>query len=331
MDSERESDGELSVPDAAQTQPIGENLYALLISEISVDYVKLLDGSSRRPLVRTFRLVYSLLLIGFVIFLQVFLLFCVSSMLCGPATLEIRQVYGDYERAVYDKIELSRNGYPRGLPGEEPNHAYFLKMDMDEKQKVCGVPLSQPLFTFTLLFIWTLTCIAEIRATVRLGYALLWLTPIKSNVEDCIEQTEESRVIVGLTKGMKVSLSLICFLPRLLALAALNFLGCRWLLSTVSLQDLFLNSLALEFILVLPELLYKTFSSHRSMMRTEGTFVQQRWYSHLDLMGVVSSVFWGFLAAAWVYMYMYYLQQVLPDYLWDIHKTCAQHAAELGQ
>ena len=146
-----ESDDEaLSVPDAAHTQPIGENIYALLISEAdeipaiilkcfphkqvsrkqfgcafcgfhsvfsllvllersfsallisyrdgftkatsklfsnsqkvtkpnehghltreaSADYVKLWDGTSSRPVARAVRLAYSLLLIGFVIFLQ---------------------------------------------------------------------------------------------------------------------------------------------------------------------------------------------------------------------------------------------------------------------
>ena len=147
------------------------------------------------------------------------------------------------------------------------------------KQKVCGVPLSQPLFTFTLLFIWTLTCISEVRQAVRLAYALLYCTPNVSDVDECIQIAEDSRVIaagqkfgnifrtplktqkrvepmpkkeeqkqkgswffrkVGLTPCMKMWLSLICFLPRFAALAALNFLGCRWLLSTVSLSDLFL-------------------------------------------------------------------------------------------
>ena len=38
-------------------------------------------------------------------------------------------------------------------------------------------------------------------------------------------------------RGMKFFIGIFCFLPRIAATMLLNFLGCRWLLSTVSLQE----------------------------------------------------------------------------------------------
>ena len=40
---------------------------------------------------------------------------------------------------------------------------------------------------------------------------------------------------------MKVFIGAFCFLPRIAAAMLLNYLGCRWLLSTANLQESILD------------------------------------------------------------------------------------------
>ncbi|CAE7709240.1 unnamed protein product, partial [Symbiodinium microadriaticum] len=205
-------------------------------------------------------IIYAIVLVTAVIAMQVFLLQSVSTKLCNPAVREVREIYDKFQTAIYgENTYITVNGFHRGKDAAEVNMEGFRALAQDTKVAICSVPLSQPYFTYTILLIWTMTCLAEIRRAVRLLYATLISIPTVTYVEEVLEET----TIKGMTRGMKFFIGIFCFLPRIAATMLLNFLGCRWLLSTVSLQDLFLNSLALEFMVVLPELLYNTFATDR--------------------------------------------------------------------
>ncbi|CAK9056476.1 unnamed protein product [Durusdinium trenchii] len=195
----------LSVPDDARVKPIGRNVYALLISDVTQDYVRLWQGSANQW-VRICRLGYSAFLMFLVILLQVFLLYGISTMLCGPSVKEIRQAYSLYEKALYGaEVEETVNGFWRGKTGAVPNEEAFSSLSSSDQAKICNIPLSQPLFTASIVFIWTLTCIAEVRSASILAYDLLWVTPI-APVTQCLDHGPSNRTIVGLTRGMKASL-----------------------------------------------------------------------------------------------------------------------------
>jgi len=318
-----------SVPPVAQVRPIGENLYSLLIAEITQDYIMIMRGSERK-FARITRLSYSMVLILGVIALQVFLLSAISSLLCNPAVKRIRSVYSEYQVAIYgDNVEKTVNGFYRGVLGAPINEEGFQDLDMEVKWQICNVPFSQPMYTLVILLIWSLTCIAEIRPSFKLLNSLLRHTPTVKDVSHCIERNDEATTIVGLTMCMKIGLSLLCFVPRTCALLVLNFLGCRWLVSSESLEDLFLNSLALEFMVLLPELLYKTFATQRSMLRTELTFVMLGEIQELSLHDVVAAVMWASLSVIWVCVYIFYFQTVLPGYRWDVHPMCEKYIGTL--
>lgn len=313
----------LSVPDDARVKPIGRNVYALLISDVTQDYVRLWQGSANQW-VRICRLGYSAFLMFLVILLQVFLLYGISTMLCGPSVKEIRQAYSLYEKALYGaEVEETVNGFWRGKTGAVPNEEAFSSLSSSDQAKICNIPLSQPLFTASIVFIWTLTCIAEVRSASILAYDLLWVTPI-APVTQCLDHGPSNRTIVGLTRGMKASLCMGCFLPRICAALLLNLLGCHWILSSTDLPALFLDALALEFIVLLPELLYRTFASERSMLRTQSTFVQAGEIVEVSVMDILHVFMWGIFAILWTYIYMFHLQPILPGYRWDVHKVCAQ-------
>ncbi|CAE7231526.1 unnamed protein product [Symbiodinium sp. CCMP2592] len=125
---------------------------------------------------------------------------------------------------------------------------------------------------------------------------------------------------------MKCFIGAFCFYPRIAATMLLNYLGCRWLLSTTNLEDLFLNSLALEFMVILPELLYNSFATTRGRKLTEATMLTAGDPAAMPKgTSLVISLIWVAVAVVWVYLYMVYLQSVLPGYNWDVRPVCRAH------
>ncbi|CAE7664632.1 unnamed protein product [Symbiodinium sp. CCMP2456] len=313
---------------AAEDEPLGHNIYALLIAEVTKAWEKVFQKNAQTAdfFVTAFRLFHSLFLVFSVIGMQVFLLHSVSSKLCVPAVRQVRRVYDEFQVAIYgENTYITINGFHRGKAGAEPDLAGFRALSMEKKVEICSVPLSQPYFTYTILLIWTVTCLAEIRRAVRLLFSTLLSVPTVLVVEDVLKD----KTITGMTRGMKAFIGVFCFLPRIAAAVLLNYLGCRWLLSTANLQDLFLNSLALEFMVVLPELLYNTFATDRGKRLTEETMLTAGEKAAAPLKGSIKSLLlslmWVAFAVVWVYVYMVYVQSVLPGYNWDVRPVCVAH------
>lgn len=319
-----EEDLESSTSAASDNEPLGQNIYALLIAEVTEAWEKVFGKSAHRAdLLTALRIVYALFLVFAVLGMQVFLLYSVSSKLCVPAVRQIRHIYDEFQVAIYgENTYITGNGFHRGMKGVEPNMTGFNSLPIDKKVEICSVPLSQPYFTYTILLIWTMTCLAEIRRAVKLLFTTLVNVPTVKRVEHVLDD----KTIVGYTRGMKCFIGAFCFYPRIAATMLLNYLGCRWLLSTTNLEDLFLNSLALEFMVILPELLYNSFATTRGRKLTEATMLTAGDPAAMPKgTSLVISLVWVAVAVIWVYLYMVYLQSVLPGYNWDVRPVCRAH------
>jgi hypothetical protein len=258
----------------------------------------------------------------------------------------------------------------------------------DLKAGACCIPLSQPAFFFSVLFVWTVTCLGELKATLTRIRLLIIDTYTIDNMGECrtdperIRQTIQERkktadpehehhhtyfnmleddyghlitcpncmgqgqikgkdcvdcggtgkedhddgvfVIRGLTLSMKAFFCCFCFIPRMSITCYLLWLGCRWLLATNDFSDLILNAVALEFILSLKEVVYRCLSPSKvrhdldtTRMNNERHVVSETDHSQFREVFCTTSV-----ACVWVYMYMYHLQLVVPDYRWDVHDVC---------
>lgn len=136
-------------------------------------------------------------------------------------------------------------------------------------------------------------------------------------------------VIVGLPRYLKTMVVLCVILPRLGITGLLLWVGCRWLLATNNFAELILNAVALEFILILKEMMYQTLVPHRNKIDLRSTFIKHRWTEPADAWAFTNTICWGVLAVIWVLSYMGIphrmqgWQMVLPDYKWDVHDICA--------
>lgn len=196
-------------------------------------------------------------------------------------------------------------------------------MSDDEKHSICQIPLAHPEYICAILLIWTLTCLADLRKTLVQIQGLMFLTPTVKTLAEVLKKKDEGTVTVaGLTLPMKFLLSVFCFIPRIVSVTLLTFLGCRWLVATNSLDDVLLNALALEFMMTLKYLLYETLVSKRGRHLAENTLVKAPKAGDLNVASAVGSSLWLLVAVVWVYMYVYHLQTVLIDYRWDVQPAC---------
>ncbi|CAK9115619.1 unnamed protein product [Durusdinium trenchii] len=313
-----------------QPENLDEDVYGAGIATLVRDSFSLVDGKGDIFL-RVSRLSSSIVLMIFVISLQIFVILQMQSLVASRAVTEIRQIYGRYEFVMYGAemthVYLTPNGFPRGADKQYFDPANFGRLTEDEQSSACRIPFSQPQLLLPILFIWTLTVVADLRRCGDLFVRLILATPTITSMRDAVVESDgECEIIVGLTRSIKVLLMSTCVLPRYFINVYLLWLGCRWLAATPSFGDLLLNAVALEFILLLKDTLYAGVVPDRNKRATQNTLIQP-WQKTepANYRVFLSSFLLILVTCAWVLYYVYKFQAVLPDYKWDVAQVCASY------
>jgi hypothetical protein len=332
---EEEMDGTLVKDDGKFPLPpvdLDEDTFGMSVCSLTRDsYFISFEGLT---LSRIVRLVTSLFLVLLTVMIQVWLLMKVKEFVCARAVHDIRNSYDKYQLHMYKNTTLTANGKHRGIPGTFPNLTQALllldTMSEDDQDNICRIPLSQPYFFGLVLIIWTLTCFAELRKAYTLQSTLMMLPTVDSMSESVGAGDDDSSdldaVIKGMTVLMKIGLTLLTFVPRVSVTLYLLWVGCRWLLATNNFGDLILNAVALEFILLIKEGLYVALMPTRSHLDLTVTKIMP-YPDHMtsSWWNFVNTVFLLLIAFLWVFLYMRYWQQVLPQYNWDVHEVCESY------
>eukprot|EP00931_Biecheleriopsis_adriatica_P093155 TRINITY_DN66900_c0_g1_i1.p1 TRINITY_DN66900_c0_g1~~TRINITY_DN66900_c0_g1_i1.p1 ORF type:complete len:383 (+),score=27.74 TRINITY_DN66900_c0_g1_i1:35-1150(+) len=313
-----------------QRKEIGDTVYAFTAATLVRDYVKIAQGfKNSSPVLRVLRITYACITVILALYLQFFILYAVWNYLCQPQVEAVKKEYSDVEKALYgNEVQKNSYGFWRAAhAGITPSMEGFYSLPEERQISTCQLPFAHRVFSVTMLLVWTLTCVAQIRKTLELCKSLLLYTPT-TTLDSCLYEEEDSTTIIGLTAPLKILLTVVVLLPQLLTSVLLNYMGCRWLLATDQLNDFVLNTLALEFVTVLPELLFRTLATKRSMHMTATTFIMDIPLGDLSVNGVIGSLAWLLASVTWVCVYFFRLQQVLPDYQWDIIAVCSQFEAD---
>ncbi|CAJ1381192.1 unnamed protein product, partial [Effrenium voratum] len=241
-----------------EPESLDEDVYGAGIAALVRDSYSLVDGKGDLVL-RVSRLMSSFLLMAFVVCLQIFVILQMQALVASRAVTEIRQIYGRYEFVMYGADVthnyLTPNGFPRGLDQKYFESANFARLTDDEKDLACNIPFSQMQILVPILFIWTLTIVADLRRCGDLFVRLILATPTIGSMKDAVVEGDgECEIVAGLTKEVKGLLMFTCMIPRWIIDVYLLWLGCRWLCATPNFGDLLLNSVALEFIVLLKDL-----------------------------------------------------------------------------
>jgi len=310
-------------------EPLPTNIYGFAMASLIQDSADL-EMHQRHCLhsLRALRIGGAMFLSFVMLGMQIFFIMEAKKLVTPRDVAQARKVYGRFEATMYsdnDNVEHTwntTNGYPRGYKGYF-NGTNFGKLSKLDKALVCRVPLSQPFFLCGVLFIWTLTVLCQMRNTINMCVRILNL-PTLSSMENaiCTKDSGDDEV-VGLSFCIKISLVCGVQIPRIMMNLTLLWLGARWLTATLGFGDLFLNALALEFILNLSGLLYEAMVPHNSKLLVQRTLiphVHKRENENCCNMFGMFSV--GILALFLVWAYIVYLQGVLPYYKWDVSGVC---------
>lgn len=321
-----------------------EDVYSLVISDLAHDFERLGLGNAAAG-VQISRILASIILLFGCISIQVFLLAEIKKFVTAKAVHDIRRAYAAFELGMHGNdplhCDMTDNGFCRGKP-EFFDASLFDGLDGDVQAAACRIPLSQPVFFGIILWLWTTTCLGQfmklyrqfmcviVRTTTTTNSHAVYQNPQPDDISDePLPPDEKTKIIYQLTCRVKALFTIVVFVPRLLIIFDLLWLGCRWLLATNNFGDLILNAVALEFILLLGEMLYVAMAPERNKSDL-GRFQmlplrKKHAVGYEQLLYILS---FNAATMSWVGIYMVYFQMVLPDYRWDVHEVCKAWLAQ---
>jgi len=319
---------------AYDPEPPQEGVYGMAVASIILDYRNFLLASPdfHRQSRYACRLFLAMFLTIWTISLQIYLTAMTKFIVTPNAVRELRMAYGDYEFIMYDNnTRITQNGHHRGLDGFF-NVSNYKLLDEEEMHSICTCPLAQPLFLSAILLVWTVTCLAYMRQNVTFSIRLLRLKTVRSMKGNDVLEDEHDRetgrktrnkVVLGVTMCTKFFMVAGVQIPVLAMNIILFWIGARWLVATLGFGEVLLNAVALEFVLNLHEIFYKAVvpytmqSSLGSILLPQGSTTSEKpnWWNMISAFGI-------FIVALVLVCLYVWLQQVLPDYNWDIGPAC---------
>lgn len=326
---EQESDSENPV---AKFAPIHVDIYGAAVSSLICDTNALALGlHHKRNSIRSFRVTVSFVGCWLHMGLQTYLLYATSAVISDTVVSDFRKVYDTFVLHMYGNVTnatyMSNHGFHRG------NSAYFdptrfATLDDNTQSTVCQMPLANDFFFLGIIFIWTLTCVVDVRKGFQMFHTFIVEMPNVPSVLNSVKRFERDNdepevVIVGVPPHYKAILVFFVLLPRLIVDCVTIWLGCKWLAATYEMSELLLNAVALEFVVLLNELiLVALVPKHglNGLERTKTVVGSSRLETAEAAVG--ATLMWVFLCTAWCLAYVYILQNVLPDYKWDIRDVC---------
>lgn len=323
-DGDGPGEEELDVPNVK----LDDDTYGFVFCSLITDTHKVeTDADNALVRLRYARIASALALSTASIVLQIFFMICLKQFVMRPNTLSLRQSYDTYELTMYgaDHCYIASDGYHRGTDDQYFVSANFASMSSTDQGVICSITFGQPFFLMAVLLVWTLTCISEIKATALFfEHTIIRLPTVDSSHEIFEDGSPQSqKVVVGLTLTKKITMIVLLILPRMLVILVLLWMGCRWLAANDNWEKLVIRGIALAFIFRLKDLLYAVLVPARSkqelkMISIKHSSDKQRagWGPYFE------EFIWGLISVAWILMYVYNFQQVLPQFRWDISSVC---------
>jgi len=202
------------------------------------------------------------------------------------------------------------------------------------RDELCGAVLTKEVFLGSVLFLWVGRMTGELKTCVRLFQAVSGLPGVPENASlshTVLERNGQSHII-GMSCFTRLTLYSFVIIPKTFLCLALMVVGCQWLTATESFADLILNALALEFIVGIDEAILENFLSQRAKTTVANTLFAYPSKGPLDaekdLHNMVTdyrrNIGYMVFALSFTILWLFKLQQVIPNYSWDIGAQCGE-------
>jgi hypothetical protein len=200
-----------------------------------------------------------------------------------------------------------------------------------EAHTLCAYPLTAPGFFMLILTIWTFYLTHELKQTVYFWWHILTLgMPNEGRVT--ILQHGDNFIITHMSQGLKIWVSVVVFVPKLMIASILWYIGAGWLTATTGTDNLVLNSLALTFICEIDELIFRTCMPEVAKACLEKTKLPLPSFKYTPSYWIPAETLGTCLGCiAMAAVYICYWQDAIIDYRWDLEDVCEKHAAHVAE
>lgn len=264
---------------------------------------------------------FALVLLTVNLMLQVGILMFIDSHVVQPAVHQIQSIFKEYHATVFDTSGRFRPERWAAYAG---------------KQKICQMGAASRFFYGVVLFVWVTAMLGEFRTTYYLWRNITRM-PRCTHEGKMLVATSENVCIVALTLTTKLLLCTVVCIPKFLISTYLLALGCQWLSASTSFEALVLNSVAMEFVLHIDELLYRAFvpATYRRQVADIDFFVRKPRSSDEDedtkaWMSYGWSLAYFVGALSFTFFYMFFLEDALPPDISDVQVHCAEYVEKIG-
>jgi hypothetical protein len=238
--------------DEGEYVDLDEDVYGAATFSIAYDFFEMFSGKDHDGLGITLN-IYRVLFVVFLLIcnygLQIGLLGWVYLYVAMPQVHEAQEVYQNYHANVF---EVEDNGVITWGKDRWAN--------WDQVDELCNLAFANFWFMYAIICLWWVLMLTEVRKTERQWRKFSAIKDVKK-AEEMITKVEKEgsveSIVIGLTPLTRFTLYTSILLPKILISVVLTVVGSVWLTASTGFSYLILNSVALEFIILVDEVLFE--------------------------------------------------------------------------
>eukprot|EP00440_Ansanella_granifera_P004241 gb/GFBE01004601.1/.p1 GENE.gb/GFBE01004601.1/~~gb/GFBE01004601.1/.p1 ORF type:complete len:475 (+),score=65.89 gb/GFBE01004601.1/:1-1425(+) len=300
-------------------EAVNDDSYSCMVCSMVRDSHKIASGNF--SLLRPARIVTSISMVVLQMGIQFYILRQIFDHVIAKVVPELQASYDEYEVQMYSSTYVTPGGFHRGHP-KDFLPLNFLNLPAELTDVICEIPLAHDSFFIMVLFVWTLSCTVDMRECYMMFTQLVLQTPTVPTIGDTTREEGDKVLIVGLTTFMKALIVIVVTVPRIALDVILLGLGARWLTATADFAEVILNTVALEFLMMLRKLFFYSLVPHANQVAMKRTYARMAETTMGPVQVFCAKFVWAYAAFGFVISYIYFWQDVLPYYGWDVEEAC---------
>jgi hypothetical protein len=244
-----------SMVDDGERVHIDEDVYGAAVFSITFDFFEMLSGKDHDGLgiaLNIYRCIFVSILLLSNYALQIGMLCWVYSYVAMPSVHEAQHTYRKFHAIIFSRTSDG---------GTELDLDRWDDWDQDSIDSLCNLAFANFWFMYAILCLWWILMLTEVRKTERLWRKIRQLKDAECPDAMIVKLDEDdgscTNLVVGLTMVTRTTLYLALLLPKLFIAICLTAVGTMWLTASTGFSELILNSVALEFIICIDEILFQ--------------------------------------------------------------------------
>jgi len=235
------------------------------------------------------------------------------------------------------KVQRSFKNFRLNVFDHEGVFQDYLWDDYDGKDELCQIAMWNRPFYYCVLFCWLMVMLIEIKKSEEL-ILNLYEVPLCSEPSAQLHCNDEDRYVVAFTRWTRNSLLALVALPKLGISIVLMWLGCEWLSATIEFEALVMNSVAMNFIVSIDEILFESIlpNHHRAdvenidflVKKAEGEDEESAEAVGMRKAAFRKALMYIVFTLIFIVLYAEYMQDVLPPAITEVAGKCQEVVAQ---